>query len=132
MEPNALHIWPRGTFMLIALPNIDGTFGCILFLPFEGANSFEALDSQAKLAPAVDLATAFAACGLAVRTCQAAGGKCGRSRSLLSRFHLLHWRRLVVVVHFLQQRLVLAVIAVHLLLQIVHPVQQQAHFQLGL
>ena len=27
--------------MLIALPNIDGTFGCILFLPFEGANSFE-------------------------------------------------------------------------------------------
>ena len=40
---NALHIWPRGTFMLIALPNIDGTFGCILFLPFEGEVSFAAL-----------------------------------------------------------------------------------------
>ena len=35
-ETHALHIWPRGTFMLIALPNIDGTFGCILFLPFRG------------------------------------------------------------------------------------------------
>jgi kynurenine 3-monooxygenase len=32
--------------MLIALPNIDGTFGCILFLPFEGENSFERLDSD--------------------------------------------------------------------------------------
>jgi kynurenine 3-monooxygenase len=49
LETHALHIWPRGTFMLIALPNIDGTFGCILFLPFEGANSFEALDSHAKV-----------------------------------------------------------------------------------
>ena len=39
IETHALHIWPRGTFMLIALPNIDGTFGCILFLPFEGATS---------------------------------------------------------------------------------------------
>src|SRR6201999_1765879 len=46
MEVNALHIWPRGTFMLIALPNIDGTFGCILFLPFEGADSFETLASH--------------------------------------------------------------------------------------
>src|SRR6185369_13471415 len=49
MEINALHIWPRGTFMLIALPNIDGTFGCILFLPFEGSNSFEELDNEAKV-----------------------------------------------------------------------------------
>jgi kynurenine 3-monooxygenase len=48
-EPQALHIWPRGTFMLIALPNIDGTFGCILFLPFEGENSFAAIDSESKL-----------------------------------------------------------------------------------
>ena len=45
METNALHIWPRGSFMLIALPNIDGTYGCILFLPFEGENSFAALDT---------------------------------------------------------------------------------------
>jgi kynurenine 3-monooxygenase len=45
MEPNALHIWPRDSFMLIALPNPDKTFTCTLFLPFEGRNSFEALDS---------------------------------------------------------------------------------------
>ena len=48
-ETHALHIWPRGTFMLIALPNIDGTFGCILFLPFEGDLSFASLDTGAKL-----------------------------------------------------------------------------------
>ncbi len=49
LETHALHIWPRGTFMLIALPNIDGTFGCILFLPFEGDISFAALDTEAKV-----------------------------------------------------------------------------------
>ncbi len=43
LETHALHIWPRGNFMLIALPNVDGTFGCILFLPFEGADSFAQL-----------------------------------------------------------------------------------------
>jgi kynurenine 3-monooxygenase len=43
LETNALHIWPRGNHMLIALPNIDGTFGCILFLPFEGPDSFDGL-----------------------------------------------------------------------------------------
>jgi len=43
LETNALHIWPRGNYMLIALPNIDGTFACILFLPFEGPDSFAAL-----------------------------------------------------------------------------------------
>lgn len=35
MDPNALHIWPRGNFMLIALPNMDKSFTCTLFLPFE-------------------------------------------------------------------------------------------------
>ena len=35
MDPNALHIWPRGNFMLIALPNPDKTFTCTLFLPFK-------------------------------------------------------------------------------------------------
>ncbi len=49
IETHALHIWPRGNFMLIALPNIDGTFACILFLPFEGEDSFEHLDSSASL-----------------------------------------------------------------------------------
>jgi kynurenine 3-monooxygenase len=43
LDANALHIWPRGNYMLIALPNVDGTFACILFLPFEGPNSFEQL-----------------------------------------------------------------------------------------
>lgn len=46
MEPNALHIWPRGNFMLIALPNADGTFTCTLFLPFEGDVAFEHLTSN--------------------------------------------------------------------------------------
>jgi kynurenine 3-monooxygenase len=36
MDPNALHIWPRGKFMLIALPNPDKSFTCTLFLPFQG------------------------------------------------------------------------------------------------
>jgi kynurenine 3-monooxygenase len=49
MEVNALHIWPRGNFMLIALPNIDGSFACILFLPFEGADSFAQLSSPSSL-----------------------------------------------------------------------------------
>jgi kynurenine 3-monooxygenase len=48
LGPNALHIWPRGSHMLIALPNVDGTFACILFLPFEGKASFANLDSEAK------------------------------------------------------------------------------------
>jgi kynurenine 3-monooxygenase len=44
MEKNALHIWPRGTFMLIALPNFDGSYTLTLFLPFEGPVSFAALN----------------------------------------------------------------------------------------
>ncbi len=35
MERNALHIWPRGSFMMIALPNPAGDFTCTLFVPFE-------------------------------------------------------------------------------------------------
>ena len=49
METHALHIWPRGSHMLIALPNIDGTFACILFLPFEGADSFASLTTRAQV-----------------------------------------------------------------------------------
>ena len=37
LDPNVLHIWPRGRYMLIALPNRDGTFTCTLFLPHHGA-----------------------------------------------------------------------------------------------
>jgi kynurenine 3-monooxygenase len=49
LETHALHIWPRGNHMLIALPNIDGTFAGILFLPFEGADSFAGLTTQTQV-----------------------------------------------------------------------------------
>ena len=45
LEPNALHIWPRGEFMLIALPNTDHSFTCTLFMPNTGKNSFESLQT---------------------------------------------------------------------------------------
>ena len=46
MEKNALHIWPRGNYMLIALPNTDGTFTCTLFMPYEGEISFDKLKTK--------------------------------------------------------------------------------------
>ena len=46
IDENALHIWPRGRFMLIALPNEDGSFTCTLFMPFEGENSFESIKND--------------------------------------------------------------------------------------
>ncbi|MES2680186.1 MAG: NAD(P)/FAD-dependent oxidoreductase [Bacteroidota bacterium] len=46
LEKNALHIWPRGSFMMIALPNPDGNFTCTLFLPFEGEKSFDKLKTK--------------------------------------------------------------------------------------
>jgi kynurenine 3-monooxygenase len=49
IEKNALHIWPRGHFMLIALPNEDGSFTCTLFLPFEGRESFENLQTDEEI-----------------------------------------------------------------------------------
>ena len=45
MEKNALHIWPRKDYMLIALPNLDRTFTCTLFFPFQGEASFDRLRS---------------------------------------------------------------------------------------
>lgn len=49
MEKNALHIWPRKNFMLIALPNTDATFTCTLFLPFEGGISFDELKTDTQI-----------------------------------------------------------------------------------
>lgn len=46
MEKNALHIWPRGHFMMIGLPNPDATYTATLFLPYQGNDSFEALTTQ--------------------------------------------------------------------------------------
>ena len=49
MEKNALHIWARGEFLMIALPNFDGSFTCTLFLAFKGENSFEQLKDEKSL-----------------------------------------------------------------------------------
>jgi len=48
-ETNALHIWPRESFMLIALPNPDGTFVATFFFPFRGATSFEKLKTPGQV-----------------------------------------------------------------------------------
>lgn len=49
LEKNALHIWPRKDYMLIALPNLDGSFTCTLFFPFAGEQSFEQLNKEEKV-----------------------------------------------------------------------------------
>jgi len=46
MEPNALHIWPRGGAMMIALPNADRTFTCTLFWPHTGPKGFDRLRTE--------------------------------------------------------------------------------------
>ncbi|MFA6059725.1 MAG: NAD(P)/FAD-dependent oxidoreductase [Taibaiella sp.] len=46
IEKNALHIWPRHNYMMIALPNIDGSFTCTLFFPFEGDPSFASIETE--------------------------------------------------------------------------------------
>ncbi len=46
INKNALHIWPRGKFMVIALPNMDGSFTCTLFFPFEGEPSFGSVQTK--------------------------------------------------------------------------------------
>lgn len=49
IDKNSLHIWPRGNFMLMGLSNLDGSFTCTLFMPFEGENSFEHLKDEKTL-----------------------------------------------------------------------------------
>ncbi|OAB25080.1 kynurenine 3-monooxygenase [Flavobacterium fryxellicola] len=49
LDKNSFHIWPRGEYMLIALANLDGTFTCTLFMPFEGENSFDSLKTIASV-----------------------------------------------------------------------------------
>ncbi|MCU0431102.1 MAG: FAD-dependent monooxygenase [Cytophagaceae bacterium] len=49
LDPHALHIWPRQEFMLIALPNQDGSFTGTLFLPFEGPYSFSRLHNESEV-----------------------------------------------------------------------------------
>jgi len=49
MEPNSLHIWPRRDMMMIALPNLDQSFTCTLFMKSNGENSFKEINSNKKL-----------------------------------------------------------------------------------
>ncbi|MGC5053758.1 NAD(P)/FAD-dependent oxidoreductase [Micromonospora sp. DT48] len=49
LDPGALHIWPRGTSMMIALPNPDRSFTCTLFWPTHGTASFASLGSAAAI-----------------------------------------------------------------------------------
>ena len=49
IEKNALHIWPRGQFMIIALPNLDGSFTVTMFHPFEGETGFNNLNTKEKV-----------------------------------------------------------------------------------
>lgn len=49
LEKHALHIWPRGGYMMIALPNRDGSFTCTLFWPFDGPGSFASIGSDRDL-----------------------------------------------------------------------------------
>jgi len=58
MHRNALHVWPRGGFMLIALPNLDGTFTVTLFLPFESSDATQ--PSFAQLTNASSIQAFFA------------------------------------------------------------------------
>lgn len=46
LDKNSFHIWPRGRFMFIAMPNLDGSFTCTLFMPFEGEVSFERIETK--------------------------------------------------------------------------------------
>ncbi|WP_324025670.1 NAD(P)/FAD-dependent oxidoreductase [Maribacter sp. BPC-D8] len=46
LDKNSFHIWPRGKFMFIAMPNLDGSFTCTLFMPFEGDVSFENIKTK--------------------------------------------------------------------------------------
>ncbi|MGQ0799859.1 MAG: FAD-dependent oxidoreductase [Pseudomarimonas sp.] len=60
IEPNALHIWPRGGYMCIALPNSAGTFTVTLFLPNDGGESNTAGPSFADLTNDAEVAAFFA------------------------------------------------------------------------
>ena len=48
LDNASFHIWPRGEFMLIAMPNLNGSFTCTLFMPFEGAVSFENITTESQ------------------------------------------------------------------------------------
>jgi kynurenine 3-monooxygenase len=49
IEKNALHIWPRGAHMLIALPNLDGSFTVTMFNPYEGKFGFDSINTEEEI-----------------------------------------------------------------------------------
>ena len=49
LDKHSFHIWPRGRFMFIAMPNLDGSFTCTLFLPFDGEISFNSIKTKKDL-----------------------------------------------------------------------------------
>ena len=49
MDPDSLHIWPRGNFMMIALPNPDKSFTCTLFMPYAGEVGFDQINSDQEI-----------------------------------------------------------------------------------
>lgn len=49
LDPGVVHVWPRGSFNLVALPNINKSFTCTLFLKFEGKTSLSKLDTHEKV-----------------------------------------------------------------------------------
>ena len=51
IEPDGLHIWPRGEYMIIALPNLDGSFTVTLFMPYASASGpcFDELDTDEEI-----------------------------------------------------------------------------------
>lgn len=49
LEADTLHIWPRKEYMMIALPNPDGTYTCTLFFPFQGEPSFDSVKTPAEI-----------------------------------------------------------------------------------
>lgn len=46
LDKHSFHIWPRGKFMFIAMPNLDGSFTCTLFMPYEGEVSFDSIKTK--------------------------------------------------------------------------------------
>lgn len=49
LDKNGLHIWPRGKYMMIALPNLDGSFTVTMFHPYEGEAGFNTLNTEEKV-----------------------------------------------------------------------------------
>lgn len=49
IDGNSLHIWPRGSFMIIALPNLDKSFTVTMFHPFEGPDGFDSLTDATRV-----------------------------------------------------------------------------------